>query len=300
VPVRVRVIPPGEFIRNHLRDAGGVDYVQAIHKAYKATLLAAGYKNGSCRETMSKYIWLAKKLGLIIFDHAEAPAYWDAVVDGVRVTRAYRPEGRPRAPSPRHYYRLVDETDPRWVRLEASYRQTIGIEVPPPMPRVPWVPRPVEYPIPPEELAAAPPAPPPPPTKKVRKSKAKKVKKPTPAQTAEQVSEPIEARIQTVLKGLDLLLGQPTTEVSGAIEDEMLDIADSIVTQLEGKRGIVRDRLNGLSALVSRALNDYDLVRTALRSVIRETLPARRAAAQTALESAVRVVREDLTSPEEV
>lgn len=176
MPVRVRAMPPGEFIRNHLRDVGGVDYVQAVHKAYKAHLRSVGL-NGISRLTTSKYFWLANKMGLIVFDHAEPSAYWNAVVDGVRVTRAYRRESRPRAPSPRHYYRIIDPTDPRWVRLEASYRESIGIPVPPPFPRVPWAPMPVEYPIPPEEM---PPAPPPPKVRKPRKVKVPKVKKPTP------------------------------------------------------------------------------------------------------------------------
>lgn len=296
MPVRVRAIPPGEFIRNHLRDVGGVDYVQAIHRAYKAYLLASGM-NGTSRETMSAYIWRAKQLGLIVFDHAEAPAYWDAVVDGVRVTKAYRPEPRPRAPSPRHYYRLIDENDPRWIRLEASYRESIGIPVPPPFPRVPWAPMPVEYPIPPEEMppAAPPPVAAPPPPKKVKKPKAVKVKKPTPAETASELAAPFEARIAKVVEAIDQLERTPTTQLADAIEEEVIGIGEDVIDAVEGKRGIVRDRLIGINSLLRRTLDDYPLVKSSLRSMLRETLPALRTRAEGSFRAALRVVRQDLT-----
>jgi len=297
MPVRVRAIPPGEFIRNHLRDVGGVDYVQATFRAYKSYLLASGMRNGTSRETMSKYFWLANKLGLIVFDHAEPSAYWNAQVDGVRVTKAYRRESRPRAPSPRHYYRLIDENDPRWIRLEASYRESIGIPVPPPFPRVPWVPMPVEYPIPTEELVVAPPpAPPaPPPPKKPRKVKAVKVKKPTPAETAQELAAPFEARMAKVVEALNQLDRTPNTELADAIEDEIISIGEEVLEAVEGKRGIVRDRLAGINTLLRHTLDEYPLVKTALRAMLRETLPARRAALESAFHSAVRVVIADLT-----
>lgn len=296
MPVRVRAKPPGEFIRDHLRDAGGVDYVQAVHRAYKAYLLDSGMKTASSYETMRKYFWLARQLGLIVFDHAEPPAYWDAVVDGVRVTKAYRPEARPRSPSPRHYYRLVDENDPRWIRLEASYRESIGIEVPPPFPRVPWQPMPVEYPIPPEEVPPAVPplAVAPPPPKKKRVSKAKKVKKPTPAETAKELAAPFEARITKVVEALAQLERTPTTQLADAIEEELIGIGEDVVEAVEGKRGLVRDRLIGINVILRRALSDYALVKSSLRSMMRETLPAPRARAEASFQAALRVVRQDL------
>jgi len=297
MPVRVRAIPPGEFIRNHLRDVGGIDYGQAVFKAYKQYLKAAGFKNLPSRETLSKYFWLARKLGLIVFDHAEAPAYWDAVVDGIRVTKAYRPETRPRAPSPRHYYRLVDEADPRWTRLEASYRMSIGIEVPPAFPRVPWAPMEVAYPIPPEELAAA--APPvaaaPPPPKKVKPSKAVKVKKPTPAETAAAAAAPFEARIDKVVQAIDQLGRTPNLQLADAIEEEIIGMAEDVVAAVEGKRGSVRERLLGITTILRHALSDVTLLKSSVRALARETLPARQATAQAALDSAVRVLRENLT-----
>lgn len=297
MPVRVRAIPPGEFIRNHLRDVGGVDYVQAVHKAYKAYLLASGMRNGTSRETMSKYFWLANKMGLIVFDHAEPSAYWNAQVDGVRVTAAYRRESRPRAPSPRHYYRLIDENDPRWIRLEASYRESIGIPVPPPFPRVPWAPMPVEYPIPPEELAAAaPPAVPAlPKPKKVKKPKVVKVKKPTPAETASELAAPFEARIAKVVEAIDQLGRTPTTQLADAIEEEVIGIGEDVIDAVEGKRGIVRDRLIGINSLLRRTLDDYPLVKSSLRGMLRETLPALRTRAEGSFRAALRVVRQDLT-----
>jgi len=148
MPVRVRALPPGEFIRNHLVDVGGVDFVQAIYNAYKDYLKAQGLRDGISRATMSNYIYLANRLGLVAFDHAEASERWGAVVDGVTVPRGYVREPRPQAPSPRHYYRIVDPADPRWVRLQASYRQSIGLPGPP-FPRPPIQP-PVEE-VPPKK-----------------------------------------------------------------------------------------------------------------------------------------------------
>ncbi|KKM22503.1 hypothetical protein LCGC14_1624740, partial [marine sediment metagenome] len=105
MPLRLTAKGPGEFMRDHLVDAGGMDYPQSIHKAYKAYLRDRGFRNGASRASMSKYIWLANQLGLIAFDHAEPPEYWNAVEDGVEVPPEYVRESRPHAPSPRHYYR---------------------------------------------------------------------------------------------------------------------------------------------------------------------------------------------------
>ncbi|KKK78246.1 hypothetical protein LCGC14_2845470, partial [marine sediment metagenome] len=122
-------------MRDHLVTAGGMDYPQAMFKAYKAHLKAEGLKDGCSRASWSRYIWLANRIGLIEFDHAEAPTYWNAIADGVEVSADYVRESRPQAPSPRHYYRILDPNDPRWIRLEASYRESIGFQVPPAMPR---------------------------------------------------------------------------------------------------------------------------------------------------------------------
>jgi hypothetical protein len=290
MPVRVKAKPPGEFIRDHLVEVGGMDYVQGIHREYKRYLKDQGLPHGACRESMSKYIWLAKKMGLIVFDHAEAPAYWDAVVEGVRVPANYNPAGRPRAPSPRHYYRIVNPDDDRWLRLEASYRESIGIPVPPPFPRVPYVPPPVV-----EEVTAAPP---PPPAKKRRapaKSRAKKVTKPTPAQTAEELAAPFEARMREIATALDQLERTPDFELVEAISDEMLSLGEDVVGAIEGKRGVVRARLTGISDIMHQALNEYELVKTAIRAYARETLPARRVTAERSFQAAIRVVKEDLT-----
>jgi len=295
MPVRVRALPPGEFIRNHLRDIGGVDYIQAVHKAYKAYLLRQGLKNGTSRETMSRYFWLARQLGLIVFDHAEPSAYWNAKVDGVRVPKAYRPEPRPRAPSPRHYYRIINPSDPRWIGLEASYRESIGIAVPPPVPRSPYVPRPVAAPPPAAAAAVAPPIAPPPP-KKVKKPKAVKVKKPTPAEIASELEAPFKARIAKIVAALDQLGRTPNLKLSEAIEEELIATGEDSFEAIAGKRGLVRERLTGINSSLRHALDEYPLVKTSLRSMLRETLPARRFAAESSFQAALRVVREDLTS----
>jgi hypothetical protein len=293
MPVRVRAKPPGEFIRDHLVDVGGVDYPQSIHRAYKAYLRVSGLKNTSSRATMSKYIWLARKLGLIVFDHAEAPAYWDAVAEGVQVSSSYQPESRPQAPSPRHYYRLVDATDPRWIRLEASYRQSIGIEVPPPFPRVPYIPpaEPEEEVAPARRRRAPKPA-------KPKKPKAAKVKKPTPAATAQAAAAPYEARILQAAQALDELEKNPTPALIEGLEEELLSIGEDAVEEAVGKRGLVRERLIGIGTLMRRALADYPLVKAAYRRLAQETLPARQATAEMAYQAALRVMRETLVGRE--
>ncbi|GAJ12847.1 unnamed protein product, partial [marine sediment metagenome] len=170
MPVRARAKPPGEFMRDHLVAAGGVDYPQSMYKAYKEHLKAEGLRDGCSRSSWSRYIWLANRIGLIEFDHAEASAYWNAIADGVEVPADYVRESRPQAPSPRHYYRIVDQNDPRWIRLEASYRESIGFEVPPAMPRpAPKPPKVKKVPLKPK------PKPKPKPARKVRV-----VKPPTP------------------------------------------------------------------------------------------------------------------------
>ncbi len=297
MPVRVRADPPGVFIKDHLVSVGGVDYVQSIFRAYKKYLLESGMNNGTCRETMSKYIWLAKKLGMIVFDHAESPAYWDALVDMPRVTVRYRPEPRPRAPSPRHYYRLVDQNDPRWLRLEASYRASIGIEVPPAFPRVPYVPPPVPAALAPAPIAAPPrpPAPAPAPAKKPRPSRATKVKKPTPAEKAAEVLAPFEARKDRLVLAIDQLGRTPSFQLTRGIEDELESLSRAVAEAIEGKRGLTRERLVGLDEILRRALHDVPLLNSSVRTLARETLPARMATALTAFDNALRVVREDLT-----
>ncbi len=297
MPVRVRAIPPGEFIRNHLRDVGGIDYIQAVHKDYKAYLLSVGLRNGSTRESMSKYFWLARKLGLIVFDHAEAVAYWDAQVNVTRVPRNYQPFGRPRTPNPRHYYRLVDENDPRWVRLEASYRESIGIPVPPAMPRVPWEPKPALYPMgtvpieeeitPPVEEAA--------PIKKPRIPKAAKVPKPAKSKTAQEVLIPFEARVDRVTQALGQLAKTPDIRLANAIEAELIALSGDAAKAALTAKGVTQERLLGIVSVVRTAADDYPLVLSSLRSWGRETLPARQRTALGSLQAAIRVVSEGLS-----
>lgn len=137
--MRVRALAPGPFIRDHLVAVGGMDYVGAIHKAYKRYLRGQGVVHLPSKLTTNTYIWLANKLVLIVFDHAEPAGRWadQQVTDGALVGYVRQP--RPLAPSPRHYYRIVKPEDPRWTRLETSYRASLGYEVPPARVPVPVV-----------------------------------------------------------------------------------------------------------------------------------------------------------------
>lgn len=294
MPVR-RALPPGLFIAGHMRDVGGVDYPQNVHREYKKYLKSMGLVNLPCRATMSHYFWLANKQGLIVFDHAETPAYWDGVMNAPRATTRTARQSRPMAPSPRYYYRIIDPDDPRWLRLEASHRQAIGIEVPPAFPRVPAEAVPVEeveVPKPPRVKKVR--------VKKVKKPKPTKVKKPTPAETAAEVVAPFEQRIAKIVTELDLLRLTPTVKLADDIENQLADLGSDVLDALEGKRGLVRERLAGITTQLRMAFEHYPLVKSSLNSMLSETLPSRRVIAATSFTNAIRILREDLThSPEE-
>lgn len=289
MPVRVRAKPPGEFIRDYLVGVGGVDFVQSIYNAYKDYLKVQGLRDVISRATMSKYIWLANKLGLIVFDHAEASERWGAVVDGVTVPRAYVREPRPQAPSPRHYYRIIDPADPRWVRLEASYRESIGLEVGPMFPRVPIrpPPPPVEKVVPPK---------PPPVKKPPRKPPVKKpprVVKPRPPTAAERVA-PYEERITAILSMLDVLEEAPSIEMVGDIENQLLDLGEDILEALRPARGTLRTLLGNINSRLLRGVERIGLLRSSVLRLLEATEPAAIGRAQAALRAAIGVMREDL------
>ena len=287
MPVRVRAKPPGEFIRDHLTAVGGVDYPQAVLKAYKLYLKAQGLKDGVSHSTMSHYFYLANRLGLIEFDHAETTGRWGAIVDGVEVPEAYTREPRPLAPSPRHYYRILDPTDPRWVRLEASYRESIGIEVPPPFPRVPIKPPPPKVVKPPKVKppVAKPPRPP-------------RVVPPRPPTPREQVA-PYEVRMAAISAKLDELERAPTLERVSEFEEELIVLGEDIVEAARKARGVERTLLGTINSRIRMALEEINLLRTSVERVLIARTAAERERQEAALRAAIRVVREDLAPAEE-
>jgi len=283
MPIRVRAKPPGEFMRDHLVAAGGMDYPQSIYNAYKLYLRAQGLKDGCSRASMSKYIWLANKLGLIVFDHAEAPAYWNGIVDGVEVPVSYVRESRPQAPSPRHYYQIVDPHDDRWIRLEASYRESIGIEVPPMVARPPIRPPKVEKP-PPKPKRKPKPKPP----RKVR------VVKPKPP-TAEEKVRPYEERIGLLLATLSELETTPTLEAVAELENMALGLAEDVVEAGLKARGTERTLLGNISLRMRATLEEMSLLRNSVSRYLASKTDAERERNMAALRAAIRVIREGLT-----
>ena len=291
MPVRATAKPPGEFIRDHLMAAGGMDYPQSIHRAYKQYLRSQGVRNGASRASVSKYIWLANKLGLIVFDHAEPVSYWDGVIDGVDVAAGYVREPRPQAPSPRHYYQIVDDGDPRWIRLEASYRKSIGLEVPPMAPRAP-----VRPPTPPPEK------PPrkarPPKAKEPRPAKPPRVPKPKAPTPTERV-QPFEDRIDQIITSLRELEAEPDMERVLDIENELLDLGEQVVAALARARGAERTLLSNINSRLRRALEEMGLVRSSVSRVLAARTKAERDRAMPPLHAAIRVIVEDLATGEE-
>jgi len=288
MPVRVRAKPPGEFIRDHLVDVGGVNFVQAIYNAYKDYLKAQGLPDGISRATMSNYIYLANRLGLVVFDHAETSERWGAVVDGVVVPTGYVRESRPQAPSPRHYYRIVDSADPRWVRLQASYRQSIGLPVGPPFPRPP-----IRPPAPPVEKV---PPPKKPPVK--RPPRKPRVVKPWPPTPAERVA-PYEERITAVLSMLDVLEEAPSIEMVRDIENQLLELGEDVLGTHKKARGPLRTLLGAINSRLWRGMERIGLLRSSVLRLLEATEPAAIGRAEAALRAAIRVMREDLRPSEE-
>jgi len=283
MPVRVRAKPPGEFMRDHMVAAGGMDYPQSMYKAYKEHLKAEGLKDGCSRASWSRYVWLANRIGLIEFDHAEAPTYWNAIADGVEVPADYVRESRPQAPSPRHYYRILDPTDPRWIRLEASYRESIGFAVPPAMPRPP--------PKPPKEKVVPlkpKPKPKPKPARKVRV-----VKPPTP--TAEEKVRPYEERIGLIIATLAELEATPTLELVAEIENQAVELGEDVVTAAKKARGTERTLLSNISLRLRQTLEDMTLLRSSVQRYLASKTDAERERNMTALRAAIRVVNENIT-----
>ena len=283
MPIRVLAKPPGEFMRDHLVAAGGIDYPQSMFRAYKEHLKSVGLKDGCSRESWSKYIWLANRLGLIEFDHAEAPTFWNAVVDGVEVPADYVRESRPQAPSPRHYYRIVDPTDDRWIRLEASYRESIGFEVPPPAPRP--APRP-------PKVEKAPPKPKKPPKPKLKR-KVRVVKPPTP--TAEEKIRPYEERIGLLIATLAELETTPTLAKVAEIENQALGLGEDVVKAARKAKGTERTLLSNINLRLRQTLEDMPLLRSSVQRLLVAKTPAERERNLAALRAAIRVVNENLT-----
>lgn len=286
MPIRVMALPPGEFIRRHLVDMGGMDYVQAIHKAYKAHLRAQGLKDQACRASMSVYIWQAHQIGLIVFDHASPPERWGAIEDGVSVHPGYVRESRPYAPSPRHYYRIVDPTDPRWVRLGASYRESIGLPVvppavprPPPVARVPRVPKPPKPPKPPKV---------PKPLKPPKVPKVPKVPR-VPVSAA-----PYEARALEIAALVEQLPAAPSLEAIGEIENLLVDLGYEVIAATRKAKGVERERLSALNTRLRHALEVIGPLRASLHALRSETLPRRIETAQRSLAATVRLIIEAL------
>ncbi len=287
MPVRATAKAPGEFIRDHLEAAGGTDYAQAVHRGYKEYLRSQGITNGANRASMSKYFWLANKLGLIVFDHAEAVEYWDGVVDGAEPLPEYVRESRPQAPSPRHYYRIVDAADPRWVRLEASYRTSIGLPVPPAAPKPP-----VRPPTPEAKVEK-------PPTAKVEKpprpARVPKAKPPTPAERV----QPFEERIDLLIAGLEELETTPTMERVLAMESELLDLGEDVVAAGSKARGPTRTLFRLINTRLRSALEEMGLLRSSVARVLTAETESDRAKATPPLHAAIRVLIENLSPGEE-
>lgn len=248
MPIRKKALPPGEFIRNHLRDNGGVDYVQSIYRAYTSHLKDRGIKSRANRASFSKYIWVANQLGLIIFDHAGSVSRWGDEEDGGEIEKGYERESRPQAPSPRHYYRIVDDQDPRWLELEQSYRKKAGLPVPEPRERKP--------------VAPALPAPKPEPV----------VKKRTTGPRTDP--GPLIARAQSIIRELDNFLDQPSIAAFEGIEKQLEKLRRDVRAKLPKAKGKNKEKLETINYNISRTIESLVLTKGLVTTMETSNKPA--------------------------
>lgn len=274
MPKRADAKPPGVFIRDHLVAVGGTDYVQSIYKAYRNHLAGLKIQSKASRASFSNYIWVAHQLGLINFDHAESQERWGAEEDGGVVEKGYVPEPRPQAPSPRHYYRIVDAQDPRWLDMNSAYRSMVGL---------------------PEK-----------PTSRPRKPREKKAPVTTPAPKTPKTRQPrkkkpqtndIEAyikKIRALSRRLFEFTKTPSTKLLDPIERELVALNAEIVEKYDTAEGRRREQLSDLTYNISHALEKMPVIRTPLATMEKEKAPDRKSKAKRSVASGVKVVREEL------
>ena len=122
MPTRRIAKGPGEFIRDHLRDSGGRDYVGSIYQAYKAHLRRAGVRKLPCRPTFHTCIWMLIETGAIVFDGAEALSFSAAQPETLPVD--YAPACG--MPAPRHYHRVADLQHPAFISPKGVWMEQRG------------------------------------------------------------------------------------------------------------------------------------------------------------------------------
>lgn len=289
MPLRLTALPPGEFIRQHMVALGGMDYVGGIYRSYKAHLRAAGIRGIASRMAMSKYIWICNKMGLIVFDHAEASGRWDGMIEPIA---GYVRESRPQAPSPRHYYRIVNPEDPRWHYLEGSYREFLGLPKPVRKPPV----RPIVVPIPPPLIEVPTPAPrkrrrpaPPP----VPRPPAVKAPAPRRRPAAPDISI-YEQRYEDIRNQAIALVARPTVEAIASFKERLNSLLVEVENVSPKFRGAPGERLGEIERHLTSAMEDLDTLWRSVETLARATLPRPKAAAERGVAAAGRVLLENL------
>lgn len=251
MPLRLQVKGPGEFVRDHLQEVGGIDYIQAIFRAYKAYLRANEVRPPH-RQYFGNLIWELKELGALRFDHAEGPQGWRGLGEEAESPpRGYRPAAG--SPAPRHFYRLVDPASMAFSRPHAEFLRSRGLPVPAALPRL-LVPRPTK----------APPAPRP------RRPRRPRAEMPT----------PLEQRVAQLISILPEIRAARDPLALVALGKGLLDLSQEAQAAARAARGAQRERLGALSGRLVSAAEYAGLARSALEILARETLPLRQAAAE--------------------
>ena len=239
MPVRLNVLPPGEFIKRHLAEQPGRrDYVGGIFRAYKEHLVSQGTVKVLCRQTFHGYVWLLKEVGALAFDGAEAVSFGDEPAE------ALPPDYVPAcaSPAPRHFYVMTDPQHPGFDNPRGTWNQQQGIAVAAP-PR-----RPTRPPTRISRIEPAPPPPAPAPTRRRRR---------TAADRLEEEGVVFRERIEALRESEDLAeLAQ--------LEDDMLAWFDRVLDAAEGASGEDRTRLADLGSRVETAAEGFQSAREAL------------------------------------
>jgi len=253
--LRLNAVTPGAFIRDHLA-ATGADYTGAIFKAYKKYLRGQGVRFLPSRDAMNKYMFMARRLGLIQFESVQAIERWGNIEN----LEIEEPETGgccpPGCPSPRHYYRIVNPADPRWDALEQAYRGTLGGKSTTTRPPVP--------------TEATEPSIEPPVTKKPKKPRKPKVVR----EPVENFSEKMEA-VRAAIRGL---AKAPSPEGVASVAGMVANLRLEMQKGIRGRTGKDFDVMNALNDKLSHADDYLQAVGNALTTLAGEKLVYRQKA----------------------
>ncbi len=244
MPVRLNVMSPGEFVRDHiLAQPEGREYIGGMFAAYKEHLRSAGARKLPCRSSFSSLVWMLKEVGAMEFVGAEAISFTEDDPDPLPA--GYEPGCA--FPSPRHYYVVVDPDHPGFDAPRATWNAARGFPPPTAPPRARVVTAVAE----PEEVTQeAPPGERVPPSRRRRPADAGRPpaarRRPPIAQRLEEEGLAFRARISALRE-------DPDVDELDQLEADMLDWFDRVLDTAESATGPAREMLQALGSRLETA-----------------------------------------------